>query len=228
MSRPRIVVLVSGSGSNLQALLDASTGRHPEIELAADIAAVVSNVAGAYGLERAQRAGVATAVLEHGTFSSRESFDTALLSTVSSYSADLVILAGFMRILSPVFVQAFYGKLMNIHPSLLPKYPGLHTHERALQAGDKMHGASVHFVTEELDGGPVIVQASIPIVTNDTADRLAQRVLKLEHQIYPLAAHWFATGRLELAAEGALLDGKALPAGGVNYNEWQVAAGGRR
>ncbi|MBC3411672.1 MULTISPECIES: phosphoribosylglycinamide formyltransferase [Pseudomonas] len=205
-----VVVLLSGSGSNLQALIDsASAGDSP-----VRIRAVVSNRADAYGLQRAKAAGIDTAVLEHAGFAGREAFDAALMALIDGFSPDLVVLAGFMRILSGGFVRHYQGRLLNIHPSLLPKYKGLHTHQRALEAGDSEHGCSVHFVTEELDGGPLVVQAVVPVATDDTAQTLAQRVHLQEHQIYPLAVRWFAEGRLRLADQGALLDGEPLAASG--------------
>lgn len=205
-----VVVLLSGSGSNLQALIDsASAGDSP-----VRIRAVVSNRADAYGLQRAKAAGIDTAVLEHAGFAGREAFDAALMALIDGFSPDLVVLAGFMRILSGGFVRHYQGRLLNIHPSLLPKHKGLHTHQRALEAGDSEHGCSVHFVTEELDGGPLVVQAVVPVATDDTAQTLAQRVHLQEHQIYPLAVRWFAEGRLRLADQGALLDGEPLAASG--------------
>ncbi|MBV4533396.1 phosphoribosylglycinamide formyltransferase [Pseudomonas sp. SWRI107] len=205
-----VVVLLSGSGSNLQALIDsASAGDSP-----VRIRAVVSNRADAYGLQRAKAAGIDTAVLEHAGFAGREAFDAALMALIDGFSPDLVVLAGFMRILSGGFVRHYQGRLLNIHPSLLPKYKGLHTHQRALEAGDTEHGCSVHFVTEELDGGPLVVQAVVPVATDDTAQTLAQRVHLQEHQIYPLAVRWFAEGRLRLTDQGALLDGEPLAASG--------------
>ena len=205
-----VVVLLSGSGSNLQALIDsASAGDSP-----VRIRAVVSNRADAYGLQRAKAAGIDTSVLEHAGFAGREAFDAALMALIDGFSPDLVVLAGFMRILSGGFVRHYQGRLLNIHPSLLPKYKGLHTHQRALEAGDSEHGCSVHFVTEELDGGPLVVQAVVPVATDDTAQTLAQRVHLQEHQIYPLAVRWFAEGRLRLADQGALLDGEPLAASG--------------
>lgn len=206
-ARCDVVVLISGSGSNLQALIDSITGDdHP-----ARIRAVVSNRADAYGLERAQKAGIDTRVLDHKAYADREGFDAALIEAIDAYAPQLVVLAGFMRILTPGFVRHYQGRLLNIHPSLLPKYKGLHTHQRALEAGDTEHGCSVHFVTEELDGGPLVVQALIPVESDDTPDSLAQRVHVQEHRIYPLAMRWFAEGRLRLGQNGAELDGQALP-----------------
>jgi phosphoribosylglycinamide formyltransferase 1 len=205
-----VVVLISGSGSNLQALIDSSADDGNP----ARIAAVISNRADAYGLQRAQAAGIATTVLDHKQFDGREAFDAALIQAIDAHQPELVVLAGFMRILTPGFVQHYAGRLLNIHPSLLPKHKGLHTHQRALEAGDAEHGCSVHFVTEELDGGPLVVQAVLPVAADDSADSLAQRVHRQEHQIYPLAVRWFAEGRLRLGAQGAMLDGQPLPASG--------------
>lgn len=208
-----VVVLLSGTGSNLQALID-SIGLASDADHPARISAVISNRADALGLQRARNAGIATQVLEHTGFEGREAFDAALVALIDSFDADLVVLAGFMRILSPAFVRHYQGRLLNIHPSLLPKYKGLHTHQRALDAGDAEHGCSVHFVTEELDGGPLVVQAVVPVAAQDTPQTLAQRVHAQEHQIYPLAVRWFAEGRLCLDEQGAMLDGKRLPASG--------------
>ncbi|HWD32976.1 phosphoribosylglycinamide formyltransferase [Pseudomonas caricapapayae] len=205
-----VVVLLSGTGSNLQALIDSvRTGDSP-----VRIRAVISNRADAFGLQRARDAGIDTAVLDHKAFEGREAFDAALVELIDGYQPQLVVLAGFMRILSAGFVRHYQGRLLNIHPSLLPKYKGLHTHQRALEAGDTEHGCSVHFVTEELDGGPLVVQAVIPVELDDTPERLAHRVHSQEHQIYPLAVRWFAEGRLRLGEHGALLDGQPLAASG--------------
>ncbi|WP_210014777.1 phosphoribosylglycinamide formyltransferase [Pseudomonas palmensis] len=205
-----VVVLLSGTGSNLQALIDSTrTGDSP-----VRVRAVISNRADAYGLQRARDAGIDTAVLDHKAFDGREAFDAALVELIDGFAPQLVVLAGFMRILSAGFVRHYHGRLLNIHPSLLPKYKGLHTHQRALEAGDAEHGCSVHFVTEELDGGPLVVQAVIPVVSDDTPAQLAQRVHSQEHLIYPLAVRWFAEGRLRLGEHGALLDGQPLAASG--------------
>ncbi|NQD92260.1 phosphoribosylglycinamide formyltransferase [Pseudomonas sp. CrR25] len=205
-----VVVLISGSGSNLQALIDGcAVGESP-----AQISAVISNRADAYGLQRARQADIATAVLDHKQFDGREAFDAALIAAIDRHRPDLVVLAGFMRILTPGFVRHYAGRLLNIHPSLLPKHKGLHTHQRALEAGDTEHGCSVHFVTEELDGGPLVVQAVVPVQSHDSPDSLAQRVHAQEHRIYPLAVRWFAEGRLRLGAQGAMLDGQPLPTSG--------------
>ncbi len=206
----RILVLISGNGSNLQTIIDGCAGS----KIAGQVVGVISNKADAYGLVRAKEAGVATAILAQQQFASREEYDTALLALMADYQPDLVVLAGFMRILSADLVRHFAGRMINIHPSLLPKYQGLHTHQRAIDAGDDEHGASVHFVTEELDGGPVILQARVPIFEGDDADEVAARVQVQEHSIYPLVVQWFCEGRLQMRAGSALLDGKQLgPAG---------------
>lgn len=205
-----VVVLLSGTGSNLQALIDSTrTGESP-----VRIAAVISNRSDAYGLQRARDAGIETRSLDHKAFEGREAFDSALVELIDAFHPKLVVLAGFMRILSADFVRHYEGRLLNIHPSLLPKYKGMHTHQRALDAGDSEHGCSVHFVTEELDGGPLVVQAVVPVESADSAQTLAQRVHTQEHRIYPLAVRWFAEGRLILGEQGALLDGQLLAASG--------------
>ena len=210
MADCNVVVLISGSGSNLQALIDSiAQDGNP-----ARIAAVICNRADAYGLVRAQNAGIPTRVLDHKQFDGREAFDAALIEAIDGFDPQLVVLAGFMRILTGDFVRHYEGRLLNIHPSLRPKYKGLNPHQRALEAGDREHGCSVHFVTEELDGGPLVVQAVVPVESDDTPESLAQRVHRQEHHIYPLAMRWFAEGRLKLGKTGAQLDGKDLPATG--------------
>lgn len=206
----RILVLISGNGSNLQTLLDhCASGK-----IAGDVVGVISNRADAYGLVRAKEAGVATAILAQQQFASRAEYDVALLALMDDYQPDLVVLAGFMRILSADLVRHFAGRMINIHPSLLPKYQGLHTHQRAIDDGEREHGASVHFVTEELDGGPVILQARVPIFEGDSADEVAARVQAQEHSIYPLVVQWFCEGRLKMQEGAALLDDVLLgPAG---------------
>lgn len=202
----RLVVLISGRGSNLQAILDqAASG-----ELSAEVAAVISNQPGVYGLERARQAGVPALELDHKGFADRPGFEAALMAMIDGYQPDLVILAGFMRVLTAGFTEHYQGRLLNIHPSLLPKFRGLHTHERALAAGETEHGASIHFVTAELDGGPVIAQARVPVLPGDDPDALAARVLEQEHRLYPQAIRWFAEGRLRLEGERLLFDGKLL------------------
>lgn len=210
----RLAILISGRGSNMQAFIDACAAG----ELGATINLVIANNPDAAGLQRAAEAGIATCCINHRDFDSREAFDAALVERLDECEADLVILAGFMRILTPVFTQAYAGRLLNIHPSLLPKYPGLHTHQRALDAGDSEAGVTVHFVTPELDGGPPVVQARVPVLADETADTLAARVILEEHVIYPLAARWFLQGRLRLADDGAYLDDKPLPPTGIEYH----------
>jgi len=212
-SPKKIVILISGSGSNLQAFIDAVCDH----SLPATIAVVISNKPSVKGLERAAQARIPTAVLDHKNFQDRDSFDSALITLIDSYKPDAVILAGFMRILGAEFVNHYLGKLFNIHPSLLPRHPGLHTHQRAIDAQDKEHGATVHFVVPELDAGPIIIQARVPVLEDDDADTLAKRVLIEEHQIYPLAIKWFCENRLALTNDGAILDGKLLPASGVPF-----------
>jgi phosphoribosylglycinamide formyltransferase-1 len=202
----RVVVLVSGRGSNLRAIADnAAAGTLP-----VEIVAVVSDRPDAGALAWATQHGIPTNVVRSPAYPDRTSYGRALGDIVAGYQPDLVLLAGFMRILSDEFVQRFAGRLLNIHPSLLPKYPGLHTHRRALEASDAEHGASVHFVTPELDGGPVVIQAVIPVLPGDDESRLAARVLKAEHRIYSECLRWYATGRVE-ARDGAVwLDGQRL------------------
>jgi phosphoribosylglycinamide formyltransferase 1 len=201
-----VVVLISGDGTNLQAIIERTAA-----DLPIEIRAVISSRSGVRGLRRAEAADIDTAVLEHQAFADRESYDRALIELIDSYHPELVVLAGFMRILTPGFAHHYAGRLLNIHPSLLPRYRGLHTHQRALDAGDELHGASVHFVTEALDGGPLVVQAQVTVESGDDVDRLALRVLEKEHQIYPLAIRWFAEQRLKLDEEGHVrLDDKRL------------------
>ena len=202
-----VIVLISGGGSNLQALIDGATAGKLPIK----ICAVISNAAGVFGLERAEKAGIETRVLDHRDFPDREVYDQALAGLIERFAPGLLVLAGFMRILTPAFVARFQGRILNIHPSLLPKYRGLHTHRRALDAGETIHGASVHFVTDELDGGPLVLQARVPVKPGDDPDQLAARVLEQEHRIYPQAVRWFAQGRLDLGKDGRpRLDGQAL------------------
>ncbi|MEN5017637.1 phosphoribosylglycinamide formyltransferase [Erwinia sp. Eh17-17] len=206
----RIVVLVSGNGSNLQAILDAcQQGR-----INGSIAAVFSNKADAYGLERARDASIPAHALSAAQFADRAAFDRQLMLEIDAYAPDLVVLAGYMRILSPDFVQHYAGRMLNIHPSLLPKYPGLHTHRQAIDNGDDEHGTSVHFVTEELDGGPVILQAKVPVFSDDREEDVSARVQHQEHAIYPLVVGWFMDGRLAMRDGAAWLDGQQLPVEG--------------
>jgi phosphoribosylglycinamide formyltransferase-1 len=213
----RVVVLISGSGSNLQALIDGVAAGDLPIE----IAAVISNRPDVLGLSRAANAGIPTRVLDHKGFASREAFDQELMRTIDSYTPGLVVLAGFMRILTPEFTQHYLGRMLNIHPSLLPKFQGLHTHQRAIDAGETQHGVTVHFVTAELDGGPAIVQAIVPVIKTDDATLLAKRVQRQEHVIYPLAVKWFAQGDLRMQDGKAELKGELLPACGyqIEANE---------
>lgn len=206
MKRCRTAILISGSGSNLQAFIDAVANDG----LPLDITSVLSNVETAFGLERARQAGIDAVHVDHRQFVSREAFDRHLAAALDPYAPELIILAGFMRILSPWFVHRFAGRIVNVHPALLPLYPGLNTHARAISAGDKWHGSTVHFVTDELDGGPRIVQGRLQINADDTPESLTARVQRVEHRIYPLAARWFAEQRLILAADGPRLDGEAL------------------
>lgn len=201
-----VVILISGRGSNMQAIAQqAASGALP-----IEIRAVISDRPDAAGLTLAAGMGLATASLSAKGFVDRPAYDAALASLVSSYSPQLVVLAGFMRILTSNFIGAFAGRILNVHPSLLPKYRGLHTHRRAIEAGDAVHGVSIHFVTEELDGGPVIIQATVPVLASDTEATLSARVQQQEHSIYPQAIDWFARGRLQLAGEQPWLDGQAL------------------
>jgi phosphoribosylglycinamide formyltransferase-1 len=202
-----IVVLVSGGGSNLQSIIDAAATNLP-----VEIRAVISNKADAFGLERARRAGIETRVLDHRDYADRESYDTALATLIDSFGPRLVVLAGFMRILSDGFVRRYTGRMLNIHPSLLPRFRGLHTHARCIEAGEAEHGATVHFVTPDLDAGPIAIQARVPVLPGDTPDSLAARVLEQEHVIYPQAIRWFAEGRLRLEDGRACLDGRPIGA----------------
>lgn len=214
MSFP-IVVLISGSGSNLQALIDQSLQGLLNIK----ICAVISNKAEAYGLERAKAVGIPTHTLNHKSFDSREEFDAELQALIDQYQPKLVVLAGFMRILTETFAKHFEGRMLNIHPSLLPKYKGLNTHQRAIDANEKEHGVSVHFVSPELDAGAVILQASTEIAHTETAETLASKVHSLEHIIYPLAVKWFSEERLTFHDGTAFFDNNALPESGILYNK---------
>ncbi|MDI1300404.1 MAG: phosphoribosylglycinamide formyltransferase [bacterium] len=203
----KIAVLISGSGSNLQAIIDAIKAGI----LNAEISGVLSSKADAYGLVRAQAAGIPTAVLVNSDFPDRESFDRAMLQQLDAWSPDVVVLAGFMRILSRHFVTHYEGRLLNIHPSLLPKYKGLHTHRRALEAGDTEHGCSVHFVTPELDGGPVIAQSVVPVLRSDNEETLTERVHKSEHRLYPQVLVWMAEGVLTFHEGRPFFNGSPIP-----------------
>jgi phosphoribosylglycinamide formyltransferase-1 len=202
-----VVVLISGRGTNLQAIIDAvRVGK-----LSIDVRAVISNNPDAAGLKPARAAGLHTEVVDHRAYSTRAAFEQALAQAIDRHGPKLVALAGFMRVLGRDFIERYRGRLINIHPSLLPKYPGLGTHARAIAAGETQHGASVHFVTPDVDAGPVILQARVPVLPGDTSETLAERVLQEEHRIYPLAIGWFAGGRLALHDGRALLDGKPCP-----------------
>ncbi|MGF1642275.1 MAG: phosphoribosylglycinamide formyltransferase [Thiotrichales bacterium] len=202
----RIVVLISGTGSNLGAMIEATRSRR----VAGEIVGVVSNRADALGLTLAESAGIASAVVPHRDFPDRESYDTALGTRIDQFAPDLIVLAGFMRILTSGFVAAYQGRMLNIHPSLLPAFKGLQTHQRALAAGATEHGASVHWVTPDLDGGPVILQARLSVAPTHTSDTLAADVLALEHQIYPIVVGWFCDGRLSLGEGAVVFDGRRL------------------
>ena len=215
----RVVVLISGNGSNLQALIDAQG----HDELGGEIVAVVSNEPEAYGLTRAREAGIDAVVLPHREYENRDAYDGALIKVIERHEPDLVVLAGFMRILTPRFVQRFLGRLINIHPSLLPAYQGLDTHARALADGVAEHGCSVHFVTEELDGGPVLLQAVVEVAEGETEESLKQKVHAREHLIYPIAVKWCVEGRLRFSGEGATFDGTPLPPQGLRMSHADAA-----
>jgi phosphoribosylglycinamide formyltransferase-1 len=215
-----VVVLISGTGSNLRAIAaQASAGTLP-----VDIRAVVSDRAEAPGLAWAAAAGLETAVVPAREFPDRAAFDAALAARIDRHAPGLVVLAGFMRVLGPDVVQHYEGRMLNIHPSLLPRHRGLHTHRRALEAGDRVHGASVHFVTPELDGGPVVLQARVPVLEGDDEATLAARVLAEEHRIYPECIGWYAAGRLQLRRGVVFLDGRALEAPVVRDGRGDLAA----
>ena len=203
----RVVVLISGNGSNLQALLN----QQQLGQLGGEIVAVISNKADAYGLTRAKAAGISSEVIANADFANRAAFDHALMAAIDRHQPHLVVLAGFMRILTSDFVNHYQNRLLNIHPSLLPSYPGLDTHAKAIANNDENHGCSVHFVTEEVDGGPVVLQARVPVFADDTPDSLAERVQVQEHAIYPLVVRWFNEGRLVMQQGAAFLDGALLP-----------------
>ena len=194
----RLVILISGRGSNMEAIVRAQIP-------GAEVAAVVSNRPDAAGLRFAAAHGIPTVVVDHKAYGSRDAFDQALAEAIDRFHPDLVVLAGFMRILGEAFVARYAGRMMNIHPSLLPAFPGLHTHERAIAEGCRLHGATVHFVTPSLDHGPIIIQAAVPVLPDDTPERLALRVLREEHRIYPQAIRWFVEGRLTLTPEGRVV-----------------------
>ncbi len=199
------VVLISGNGSNLQSIIDNASG----IDL--NICCVISSNSDAYGLKRAEKAGIATAVIDHQLFDSRFKADKEIMKVIDDSRAVVIILAGYLRILSPEFIEKYLGKILNIHPSLLPKFKGLNTHQRAIDAAEKIHGASVHFVTEELDGGPVIAQSSVEIDSTDNAKSLASKVLNIEHVLYPKTIRWYTQGRIKLIGDNSVqLDGQII------------------
>ena len=206
MKKPSLVVLISGSGSNLQAIIDAINSQ----QLEAEIKAVISNQVSAKGLDRAAIENITTHVIDHKHYPSRELFDQAMIQVIDPLKPDLVVLAGFMRILSDEFINHYQHRLINIHPSLLPKYKGLDTHQKAIDNNDKTHGASVHYVGIELDSGPVVIQAEVPVQTVDTAEELAARVLTIEHKIYPIAIKMHLDQRLKFDGQQLLLDNKPL------------------
>lgn len=197
----KLVILISGRGSNMEAIVRACAREG----WPAEVAAVISNRPGAAGLEFAASHGIATAVVDHRAFDGRDSFDAALAAEIDRFAPDLVVLAGFMRILTPAFVAKYEGRMLNIHPSLLPSFKGIHTHQQALDAGVALHGASVHFVIPELDSGAIVAQAAVPVVAGDDADALAARVLAAEHTLYPRAVRWFVEGKLRLDAGRAIV-----------------------
>lgn len=202
----KTAILISGSGSNLQSFIDhVATG-----SVTLELAVVFSNRPDAFGLERAKNAGIATSCIQHDDYDDRESFDRDVAAALDQHEPELIVLAGFMRVLSPWFIAHYEGRVLNIHPALLPAYPGLDTHQRVLDAGESWHGSSVHFVTAALDGGPVILQGKLAVGADDTADELRARVQAVEHQIYPQAANWFAQARLEYRDGSAWLDGARL------------------
>ncbi|MEX0605180.1 phosphoribosylglycinamide formyltransferase [Marinobacter sp.] len=207
ITEPRIVVLASGNGTNLQTLIDATASQ----DFPGKIVAVGCNRPQAFALERASQAGIETFTVDHTEHDSRESFDTALRAEIDRYAPDLLVLAGFMRILTTEFVRRYHGIMINIHPSLLPRYTGLGTHQRALDAGDKVHGVSIHFVTEDLDGGPVIAQAEVMISPEESAASLAEKVRVKEHLLYPIVVRWYCEGRLKMEADRVHFDGAPLP-----------------
>lgn len=201
-----IVVLISGNGTNLQAIIDAIVRG----QLPAQIRAVISNRARALGLDRARRAGIPAEIIDHARYPDRDSFDAALQAAIDRYHPELVVLAGFMRILTPALVRHYHGRMLNIHPSLLPAFPGLDTHHRALAANVKEHGVSVHFVTDQVDGGPVIIQKAVPVLPGDDAAALAARVQREEHRLYPRVIRWFAEGRVRLHDRQIMFEGTPL------------------
>ncbi len=212
---PRIVILISGTGSNMVAIADAVK----DGAMDAMVAGVICNRPDAPGMQYARDRDIPVELVDHKAFDSREEFDVALMRAIDDFAPDLVVLAGFMRILTPEFTRHYHGRMINIHPSLLPKYQGLNTHQRAIDAGDSEHGVSVHFVTEELDGGPVIAQAIVPVTADDSADSLKGKVQKQEHILYPIVVKWFIQGRLGMNSDGATIDGKPIPQFGLKLTD---------
>ena len=210
-SNNNVVVLISGNGSNLQALIDHQTA------LGYKICEVISNKEDAYGLQRARQANISTKVIDRSQYEERAAFDHALQRQINAFSPQLVVLAGFMCVLGQAFTKHFEGKILNIHPSLLPAHKGLHTHKKVIENGDLVHGASVHFVTSELDGGPLVMQATVPVLPEDTEESLKKRVLEQEHCIYPLSVAWFIAGRLKMDGQFTWLDNMQLPAQGYQF-----------
>ena len=206
VEKASLVVLISGTGSNLQAIIDAINNN----QLDAEIKAVISNQASASGLDRAARENITTHVIEHKSYPSRETFDQAMIQVIDAAGAELVVLAGFMRILSKPFIDHYQHRLINIHPSLLPKYKGLNTHQQAIDNNDTIHGASVHYVSQELDSGPIVIQAEIPVLASDTAETLAARVLIEEHKIYPVAIKLHTSNRISFDNNQLLYDNQVL------------------
>lgn len=211
---PRVVILISGSGSNMTTIVD--TLRQQQV--AVEFAAVISNKADAAGLQKAADRDIPTVVLSHKDYLSREEYDVALIRKIDEFEPDLIVLAGFMRVLSETFVRRYEHRILNIHPALLPKFKGLHTHQRALEAGETEHGATVHFIDENLDEGFNIIQAVVPVLADDDADSLQQRVLVQEHIIYPIAVKWFVEGRLQIKNGAVTLDGQPLPEQGARIS----------
>lgn len=217
MEKMPVVILISGEGTNLQNMIDTAASDISEL-LPIKIAAVISNEPDAFGPKRAKKAGVPTHIVSHKDYPNRETFETELRNQIDQYDPGLVVLAGFMRKLGPEFVNHYKGRMINVHPSLLPKYPGLDTHRRVLEAGEKEHGATVHYVTDVLDQGPIICQSRLTINPEDTEDTLKQRVQQLEYHIYPQVLLWIASGRLKLEDGQVLFDGQAVPKTGIDIS----------
>lgn len=211
---PKVVILISGSGSNMTTIVDTLRAD----KVAVEFAAVISNKEDAAGLQKAADRDIPTVVLSHKNFASREEYDVALIRKIDEFEPDLIVLAGFMRVLSETFVRRYEHRILNIHPALLPKFKGLNTHQRALEAGETEHGATVHFIDENLDEGFNIIQAVVPVETDDDEQSLQQRVLKQEHVIYPIAVKWFVEGRLQVKNGAVTLDGQALPEQGTRIS----------